>query len=673
MNRIFKKLPLAGKLILIGLVPLLFVIYLTYQVYNEKSLKLQVLKNYVAAIHQSADLSFLINALQTERKVSFDFALKKAEHNVLRTTRHATDSLLKKIESSNNKNVHGFKEYTNLNRLSETRSQIDSGKADANAVMHYFSNSIFRLNTLTSIPRSAYLESVYEDMLAQKLLSEMITYLGIIRSNIYNVLITRKYMVETLIGSTGAFDIYKSYEKELLIKSSPAVVDKYKSISGSSDLKTTRRYLDTLFEHYSFDGSKLTADQWWSISDNGLNTLSNLQQSLWQNVENKVLSIYNKEKNNRDRTLILFSVILIVLAALITYTIAIITNMLRRLKIAAQKISRGWVDVDLRSESNDVIGNLTRSIAEMAKTHQELSLAANEIGSGNFNVKVKPRSEKDVLGNAIKRMKDALRQYSEKMESLVKLRTVELERSNDDLQQFAHVISHDLKEPVRKIATFSSRITEEFGDSLPEKMKFYLSKIESAANRMYSMIDGVLLYSSINPVESTAEKIDLNEVVRNIESDLEILIQQKKAVVRYQDLPTIDGSAILIYQLFYNLISNSLKFSKANEPPFISISAERVQKEPANGVQDHSTDHMQITVKDNGIGFNPSHAKAIFRTFSRLNAKDKYEGTGLGLALCKKIVERHGGTIEADGKEGAGASFLITLPELNGSRSNTHL
>jgi PAS domain S-box-containing protein len=255
-------------------------------------------------------------------------------------------------------------------------------------------------------------------------------------------------------------------------------------------------------------------------------------------------------------------------------------------------------------------------------------------------------------------------ELSERLEDLVAERTKELHRSNEDLQQFAHVASHDLKEPVRKILTFGSRLSTEFEELLPQKAKFYLEKLESAAIRMYSMIDGILLYSSLNALEQTKELIDLNELLQSIQADLEVPILQKGAQIRYNDLPALQGSPILIYQLFYNLINNSLKFTKIDVPPVIQITVTNTdvtnlkEEKPSK-----NNPYWQIGVKDNGIGFKNVEAEKIFSTFTRLHSKDKYEGTGLGLTLCRKIVERHGGVIWAEAKEGEGASFIILLPQ----------
>lgn len=241
------------------------------------------------------------------------------------------------------------------------------------------------------------------------------------------------------------------------------------------------------------------------------------------------------------------------------------------------------------------------------------------------------------------------------LEKSVRERTLELQRSNDDLQQFAHVASHDLKEPIRKIKTFSHRLRDEYQTLLGDKGNTFVGKIIQSTDRMYSMINGVLNYSAMSSTAGTMEIVDLNSVISSIQTDLEILIHDKKATIIFHDLPLIKGIPDLLYQLFYNLINNSLKFSKENVPSEIEITSNQVE---ANGIR-----YAEIVLTDNGIGFEADHAEQIFVTFFRLNSKDKYEGTGLGLALCKKIVERHGGLIYARGQKDRGAQFVILLPE----------
>ena len=261
-------------------------------------------------------------------------------------------------------------------------------------------------------------------------------------------------------------------------------------------------------------------------------------------------------------------------------------------------------------------------------------------------------TEQVVARKKIEESEKRYRELSEELEVIVKKRTKELQRSNDDLLQFAHVASHDLKEPVRKFKTFIGRLQDEYNNILPDKGKDYLYRMELASDRMSAMIEGVLKYSSLNGTDQINISVDLNEIIKSIEADLEVIINQKKAQIFKDELPTIEGAPVLIYQLFYNLINNSLKFS--TEKPVVRITS---SVEMSDGKK-----YAKILVADNGIGFGQEHAIKIFNAFSRLNTKDKYEGTGLGLALCKKIVERHRGSIYATSEEGKGAVFSILLP-----------
>lgn len=233
-------------------------------------------------------------------------------------------------------------------------------------------------------------------------------------------------------------------------------------------------------------------------------------------------------------------------------------------------------------------------------------------------------------------------------------RATELQRSNDDLRQFAHVTSHDLKEPVRKISTFYSRIIREYGSSLPEDVKNYLGRIKSATTRMTEMIEGVLHYSKLDSDVEPLQSVNLNKIIELIRTDLEVLIEHKQAEIISHNLPVINANTVLIYQLFYNLVLNSLKFAKENVPARITIASSEIVNDDAV--------YLRIQVSDNGIGFETEHAEMIFNTFARLNAAEAYDGSGIGLALCKKIVERHHGTISAKGIPGEGAIFTIVLP-----------
>lgn len=300
-----------------------------------------------------------------------------------------------------------------------------------------------------------------------------------------------------------------------------------------------------------------------------------------------------------------------------------------------------------------------------ARAGEEAKVEGLEAGADDYLIK--PFTARELLArvDANIRIARSRGEHASMLEQEIKRQTAALKdmnnsllQSNEDLQQFAHVASHDLKEPVRKIRIFSSRLLDEFGAILPPQARLHLTKIEQAAQRMVMMIDGVLAYSTLNGSEQEIEPIDLNMIVSYVEGDLELPISEKKATIAYNSLPRLDGAPVLIYQLFYNLINNSLKFAKSDTPPEIEVVANILHGR--NGESDG--EYVELVISDNGIGFDQQHADRIFNTFARLHARDKYEGTGLGLALCKKIVERHHGSIAATGEKDKGATFTIRLP-----------
>lgn len=259
----------------------------------------------------------------------------------------------------------------------------------------------------------------------------------------------------------------------------------------------------------------------------------------------------------------------------------------------------------------------------------------------------------------------ALESHVEERTSELNKANAALHRSNEELQQFAHVASHDLKEPVRKVLIFNQLLQQALGDVLNEKAKGFLAKIESAASRMGVLIESILKYSSLQGDDQPAEPSDLNILLKNVESDLEISIAEKAATIAHSNqLPVITGIPIQLQQLLYNIINNSLKFARKDVPPVIKISSHTLSAEEIAAKKLPSNKgYITICIADNGIGFNQSSADHIFKTYYRLNSKDQYDGTGLGLSLCKRIAERHGGTIEAEGVAGEGALFKITLPQ----------
>ncbi len=251
---------------------------------------------------------------------------------------------------------------------------------------------------------------------------------------------------------------------------------------------------------------------------------------------------------------------------------------------------------------------------------------------------------------------------SDIMEANEKLESVNsaLVKSNQDLEQFAYIASHDLQEPLRKIQTFSQLIIHDRDNT--EMVSRYLEKINSSANRMQQLIQEVLNFSRISRAEEAFVPVDLNKTIESLLIDFELLIREKKATINFSGLPVIRGIPLQLSQLFSNLMSNSLKYTERD--PLITISCRDITSEELNSYPDlnQNSSYICISVEDNGIGFDPQFNEKIFSIFQRLHDKQSYSGTGIGLALCKKIVENHGGKIEGHGKVNNGSRFNVILP-----------
>jgi len=239
----------------------------------------------------------------------------------------------------------------------------------------------------------------------------------------------------------------------------------------------------------------------------------------------------------------------------------------------------------------------------------------------------------------------------------------QLERSNAELQNFASVASHDLQEPLRKIQAFGDRLAAKCSEQLGEQGRGYLERMQNAAQRMQTLIQDLLQLSRVTSRAQPFQACDLAKIVGEVISDLEVRIEQTGGKVEVGSLPTIDADPLQMRQLFQNLIANALKFHKPDVPPVVQIVSEMVW------ATDHSLQGakprdplVEITVLDNGIGFDAKFAEQVFVVFQRLHTKQEYEGTGIGLAVCRKITDRHGGRIVAKSEEGRGATFTITLP-----------
>ncbi len=259
--------------------------------------------------------------------------------------------------------------------------------------------------------------------------------------------------------------------------------------------------------------------------------------------------------------------------------------------------------------------------------------------------------------------KELERQVQERTKALNES-NIHLQHSNENLQQFASIASHDLQEPLRKIQTFTMLLEQRYKNDIPDAAKGLIEKIKNSSERMSVLIRDVLNFSRITQSQQEFVNTDLNEILNNVLKDLELVIQEKKVVINKGDLPTIQAIPVQINQMLYNLAGNSIKFSNDNIQPVITITSKKLLTDELKEYPDlnPSISYYEIIFRDNGIGFDEQFAEEIFLIFHRLNDNKQYSGTGIGLALCKRIVDNHNGKIYATGSENEGAAFHIFLP-----------
>ena len=321
--------------------------------------------------------------------------------------------------------------------------------------------------------------------------------------------------------------------------------------------------------------------------------------------------------------------------------VKIIMKPIEKMSAAAVRIASGDLSQQVSVESNDEIGQfahqfnamtlaLKKREGELNESYKEINFAKEQLEALNFEL---TQSAKN------------------------------LERSNRELQDFAYIASHDLQEPLRKVQAFGDRLKTKYADALGEAGTDYLNRMQNAAARMKTLINDLLAYSRVTTKPRPFEELDLEQLTKEVLSDLEVRIEELKARVEIGKLPTIVADPLQMRQLMQNLIGNALKFHKPDVPPIIKIASRFVEEESADEEGNTGPSQFcQITVEDNGIGFEEKYAGRIFGMFQRLHARGEYEGSGVGLAICRKITERHGGTITAKSWPGKGSMFIITLP-----------
>lgn len=261
------------------------------------------------------------------------------------------------------------------------------------------------------------------------------------------------------------------------------------------------------------------------------------------------------------------------------------------------------------------------------------------------------------------RVKSALLSYSYFKQVIVEKDKVEqyakeLEIRNQELRDFTNFASHDLKEPLRKVTFLGEKLEKILGEAIDHNAKDYLGRMRNSFKRMQQLIEDLLKYSKISLDKTPFEKIDLTDVVKEVLSDLEVRINETQGKVEIKNLPVVEADKLQMHQLFQNIIGNALKYHKKEVPPVVVVSSCEL-----------SDNYVVISVCDNGIGFDEKYLDRIFKPFQRLHSSSEYEGTGIGTAICDKVVKKHRGNITAQSKIGVGSTFNIVLPVIQNNKA----
>lgn len=626
MNKIFRRLPLYLKLVLIAVVPLAFTIILTLQLVGEKGRRIKTLNAYSQQIEISQKIIELAGEMQTELRYSYLHVLKNDRRDELEQQRAKTDSLIQRLKEAEDPGIQEFTNYTFLDQLPGTRENVDSLRIHPETVTSFYINSIYRLHTMShnSLAKTEYLQAVNKEIAGQKLLAQMFSFYGIMRLNFYNVLYTKQNALGTLYGLRGVYDIYKSFEKELLLVGPPSVVSSYKNALETTMLGATSRYMDTVFSRYAFD-SNYTADSWWTASQQSSDELKKIREDLRTTILQQLDELTNVQIKVRNRFIILLTICLLVIAGIIAYTVRVLNNMLYEIRAAAQKISAGGTGIELNEFPNDVIGKLSNAIARMDKNNRLLAETAQSIGKGKFDVPVHPRSKEDVLGNAIAQMKEDLKRFTEEQ----KQRQQQLTKAALYGQEKERTrIGEELHDNINQLLTSARLYLEHLEDIPADKRGEFMTRSKK------------LLELSIEEIRKlSSQLVSPGLRTNNLQQSICLLMEEILAPASIEfklAVRNIDESALgedlklNVYRIIQEQLKNIVKYASATN---VWIKLEKL-----NGV-------LHLVISDNGIGFDPHSRRS----------------GGIGLTNIASRAETFNGAVDIISAPGHGCTLKVSL------------
>jgi signal transduction histidine kinase len=501
---------------------------------------------------------------------------------------------------------------------------------------------------------------------------------GIIDPSLQSVDDFRKLVVESKMYITNwVFLSSREMDKVLLKKLHDTDYHRLKSkLNIYSSQWETRRWIDSLNSVYDrFEGllsiEKTIMGSLKSVKDYGdpiakLEARRNLEEEILPRtaaVLNSLNTIYTfglrlraDENQKLEKSAMQLRMMIIILAItmicvgiiLSMYMTKVIIGPINRIRYMLNDLGKGITQKISQNGKNDEIGMMIQSVNHLSEKLQTTATFAHEVGLRNFDMPFRPLGDEDTLGKALLAMRENLKNDEANLE----IQNKELERKNIELEQFAFVASHDLQEPIRTTSSFVELLQKEYDGKLDERGNKYLDYIAQSSDRMKVLINDLLEYSRIGS-KKELKQVDCNIVMNEVLADLGSAITEARAEITIVNLPVIGGYPTELKQLFQNLIMNAIKFTKKNISPQISISVRKI------------IGYWQFAFVDNGIGIPKEHNERIFVIFQRLHSRNEYNGSGIGLSHCKKIVELHKGKIWVESTPGEGSTFHFTIKQNN--------
>jgi signal transduction histidine kinase len=475
----------------------------------------------------------------------------------------------------------------------------------------------------------------------------MITYLGIVRTNVFNLLLNQTNTFQTLAETNRSYKLFNSYEKEFLLKAPVDEVKKYNQFKTTPDYEATLNYLYRTFNTLKLD-STYSSRNFWAISSNSMSGLRKQQQEIWQRANIKMENIYHQERNSEKKMIAFLIFAILIVVGFIVYVINHIHKLLTEIKLAASKISIGATGIRLKNMPKGIIGNLAKSIIEIDKNNLELAKNANEIGKGNFDVKVTPRSEHDILGISIKKMKNDLLQFNRQKDKI--------QRDTETLvyrrDEFFSIASHELKTPVTSLKAYTQLLLMDADKFLDEHHKSMLQRMEGQINKLTALINDLLDTSKIENEQMVFnnELFILNDLASEVVSDMQPVCKSQEIIFRSGRPASVYADKERIRQVISNLISNANKYASKSSKIILSI--ETLEEKVICSVQDF------------GKGIEAEEQEKIFERFYRVSGPNMntFPGLGLGLFICKQVIEKQNGKIGLKSTPGKGSTFYFELP-----------